>query len=96
MSNSVSEANVIGEEKWNMPWWATLTQGLFSVIIGLMLLTNPGATILVIVQFIGIYWLVTGVFSIAGIFIDRSLWGWKLLSGIIGTFAGLTVIQHPI
>jgi len=96
MSNAVSGTNGIVEEEWNIPWWATLTQGLFSVIIGLMLLTNPGATILVIVQFIGIYWLVTGVFSIAGIFIDRSLWGWKLLSGIIGTLAGLTVIQHPI
>lgn len=61
-----------------------------------MLLTAPGATLLVIVQFIGIYWLVTGVVSIAGIFIDHSLWGFKLLSGIIGIFAGLAVIQHPI
>ncbi len=96
MSNAISETNGMVEEQWNMPWWATLTQGLFSVIIGLMLLTNPGATLMVIVQFIGIFWLVTGVFSIAGVFIDRSLWGLKLLSGIIGIFAGLTVIQHPI
>jgi len=96
MSNAVSEASVTGEENWYMPWWAILTQGLFSVIIGLMLLTAPGATLLVIVQFIGIYWLVTGVFSVAGIFIDHSFWGLKLLSGIIGIFAGLAVIQHPI
>ncbi len=95
------EANVVEQDsltagKWNMPWWATLVQGIFSVIIGLLLLTNPVATTLAIVQVIGIYWLVTGVFSITGIFINRSLWGWKLLSGLIGIFAGLTVIQHPI
>jgi uncharacterized membrane protein HdeD (DUF308 family) len=96
MSNAVSATTNISGDQWNVPWWATLVQGLFSIIIGLLLLTNPAATTLVIVQFIGIYWLVTGVFSITGIFIDRSLWGWKLLSGVIGIFAGLTVIQHPI
>ena len=96
MSTAVAETNNIVEDKWVIPWWAILVQGLFSVIIGLMLLTNPAATTLVIVQFIGIYWLVTGVFSIAGIFIDRSHWGLKLLSGAIGIFAGLAVVQHPI
>ncbi len=96
MSNVVSETANTSGDQWNIPWWATLVQGLFSVIIGLLLLTNPAATTLVIVQFIGIYWLVTGVFSITAIFVDRSLWGWKLLAGLIGIFAGLTVIQHPI
>ena len=96
MSVAVSEAGGVVVEKWNIPWWATLMQGLFSVIIGLLLLTNPAATTIFIVQFIGIYWLVTGVFSIAGIFIDRSYWGWKLLSGAIGIFAGLAVVQHPL
>lgn len=96
MSNVVSETANTAGEKWYIPWWAILVQGLFSILIGLLLLTNPLATTLVIVQFIGLYWLVTGVFSITSIFIDRSLWGWKLLSGAIGIFAGLTVIQHPI
>lgn len=96
MSNAVAETSSAVEEKWFMPWWATLVQGLFSIIIGILLLSNPAATTIAIVQFIGIYWLVTGVFSITGIFIDRSLWGLKLLSGIIGIFAGLAVMQHPL
>ena len=96
MSVTVSETEGAAVEKWVIPWWATLVQGLFSVIIGLLLLTNPAATTIFIVQFIGIYWLVTGVFSITGIFIDRSYWGWKLLSGAIGIFAGLAVVQHPL
>ncbi len=87
MSNVVSETANTSGEKWYTPWWAILVQGIFSVIIGLLLLTNPAATTLVIVQVIGIYWLVSGVFSITGIFIDRSLWGWKLIAGLIGIFA---------
>jgi uncharacterized membrane protein HdeD (DUF308 family) len=96
MSNVDSKTVTTSGGQWNIPWWATLVQGLFSIIIGVLLLTNPLATTMVIVQFIGIYWLVTGIFSITGIFIDRSLWGWKLLGGVIGIYAGLLVIQHPI
>jgi len=79
-----------------IPWWAILIEGIFSLIVGILLLTDPLATTLVIVQFLGILWLVTGVMSIVGIFMDKSMWGWKLVSGIIGIFAGLAVMQHPI
>jgi len=48
------------------------------------------------VQFIGIYWLVSGIFSLVGIFMDRSMWGWKLFAGIIGILAGLTIMRHPL
>ncbi len=78
------------------PRWARLIQGVISLIIGFLLLTNPMATTIVIVQFIGIYWLITGVFSLVAIFMDRSLWGWKLFSGIIGIMAGLAVMNHPL
>ena len=78
------------------PWWVILIDGIFSLIIGLLLLTNPLATTLVIVQFIGIFWLVTGVMTIIGIFMDRSMWGWKLVSGVIGIIAGFAVIGHPL
>jgi uncharacterized membrane protein HdeD (DUF308 family) len=51
---------------------------------------------LFILQLVGLYWLVSGIFSIVGLFIDRSFWGWKLFSGILGILAGLVVIQHPL
>lgn len=79
-----------------LPRWVSLIQGVFSLIIGLLLLTNPTATTIVIVQFVGIYWLVSGVFSLLGIFMDRSMWGWKLVSGILGILAGLAVMNHPL
>ena len=78
------------------PWWAVLLQGIFSILIGILLLVYPGATTLVIVQFIGIYWLVSGIFSLVGIFMDNSMWGWKLFAGIVGILAGISIMQHPL
>ena len=91
----MTTANAI-EEPVSFPWWAVLVQGIFSIIIGLLLLAYPGATTLVIVQFIGVYWLVTGMFSLVSIFTDRSMWGWKLFAGVIGIMAGLSIMRHPL
>lgn len=84
------------EKRAGFPWWSSLIQGISSLLIGILLITNTGATTLVIVQFVGIYWLISGIFSIVGIFIDKSLWGWKLFSGIIGIMAGISIMQHPL
>ena len=91
----MTTANAI-KEPVSFPWWAVLVQGIFSIIIGLLLLAYPGATTLVIVQFIGVYWLVTGMFSLVSIFMDRSMWGWKLFAGVIGIMAGLSIMRHPL
>jgi uncharacterized membrane protein HdeD (DUF308 family) len=48
------------------------------------------------VQFLGVYWLITGVFSIVSIIIDRSNWVWKLFSGILGIAAGVFIALLPL
>jgi uncharacterized membrane protein HdeD (DUF308 family) len=73
-----------------------LLEGIAAVIIGLFLLTAPGATLLALVQVMGFFWLIGGIFRIVSIFIDGSLWGWKLFSGILGILAGIVVLQHPV
>jgi uncharacterized membrane protein HdeD (DUF308 family) len=62
----------------NTPWWLVLLEGIAAIILGILLLTAPQATLFVLVQLLGIYWLVKGIFQIANIFIDSSRWGWKL------------------
>jgi uncharacterized membrane protein HdeD (DUF308 family) len=79
-----------------VPWWLVLIEGIFAVILGLLLFSYPGATTAVMVQFLGIYWLVAGMFRIISIFIDSSMWGWKLFAGILGVVAGLLILQHPL
>lgn len=78
------------------PWWLILLEGIAAVIIGIFLLISPGMTTLVLVQFLGFYWLFSGVLSLVGLFVDRTSWGWKLCAGILGIIAGLIVIRHPL
>jgi uncharacterized membrane protein HdeD (DUF308 family) len=78
------------------PWWLVLLQGIFAVMLGLLLLSSPAITTLVLIQFIGIYWLISGVFHLVGIFLDHTDWGWKLFAGVLGVIAGLLVIQNPL
>jgi uncharacterized membrane protein HdeD (DUF308 family) len=78
-------------------WWVFLLQGLAAIVFGLLLFTNPGATLLSVVTFLGFYWLAIGIMEIVRIFTDRSVpWLWSLLSGVLGIFAGLLVLRHPV
>jgi uncharacterized membrane protein HdeD (DUF308 family) len=79
-----------------IPWWLVLLEGIAAVIVGLFLLTSPGTTLFVLVQVLGIFWLVGGIFRIISIFLDSYLWGWKLVGGILGILAGILILQHPL
>ena len=83
------------EEK-GFPWWLVLLEGIVAAILGLFLLTAPGATLFVLIQVLGIFWLVGGLFRIVSIFLESSLWGWKLVGGVLGILAGIVVMQHPL
>jgi uncharacterized membrane protein HdeD (DUF308 family) len=78
-------------------WWLFLLQGIAAIILGLMLITAPGATLVVMVTFLGFYWLIEGVLAIVHIFVDRTIpWIWSLLIGIVGIAAGILVVRHPL
>ena len=78
-------------------WWLFLLQGIAGIILGLMLITAPGTTLIAMVTFLGFYWLITGVLSLVQMFVDRSIpWIWSLLSGILGIAAGILVLRHPL
>lgn len=79
-----------------VPWWLVLIQGIAALILGILLLINPGTSSVIIVQVMGIYWLISGIFGIISIFIDSHMWGWKLFAGIVGILAGILILQHPL
>jgi uncharacterized membrane protein HdeD (DUF308 family) len=78
------------------PWWVTLITGIAAIIVGILILTTPVKSTVVIVQFLGIYWLVSGIMSIVAMFVDHTAWGWKLFIGILGIIAGILIIQSPL
>lgn len=76
-------------------WWVIVT-GIASVLLGFLLLSQTAATLAVVVTFIGAYWLVGGIATLASLFVDREQWGWKLFGGAVGILAGLTVLGQPL
>lgn len=82
------------------PWWLTLIAGISALIIGAILLWAPAKTKVdtyqVLVAILGVYWLVEGIFEIISIFIDHSMWAWKLFLGIISVAAGAYILAYPV
>lgn len=87
---------VVRAETPGLPWWIVLIQGIAALIIGILLLVNPAATTVLLIQFLGAYWLVSGIFTLIGLFMDRSRWIWKLLSGVLGIVAGIVILANPL
>ena len=79
-----------------MPWWIPLIEGIALLIVGILLLTSPIETTLRLTRILGLFWFVGGIFEIVSIFIDRSAWGWKLIGGIIGLWAGYYLVMTPV
>ena len=78
-------------------WWVFLLQGFAGIIIGLMLITEPGATLVALTTVLGFYWLIAGVLALVQVFVDRATpWIWSLLAGLVGILAGLFVLRHPL
>lgn len=84
----------------SVPWWLVLLQACFAVFIGLLLVgagdieTAQGT--MLVVRILGWYWFFVGILDIVFIFVDHTMWGWKLFSGGLGIIAGLYIIEHPI
>jgi uncharacterized membrane protein HdeD (DUF308 family) len=80
------------------PWWIMLITGVATVVLGIFLIFAPAETVVALVQILGIYWLITGVFSLVSLIVDvdRSHWVWKLFGGILGIVVGLFLLLLPL
>ena len=78
-------------------WGLLLIEGIVILVLGLVLFLAPAMMLFVLIQLLAIYyWLVTGILSIASIFVDSRMWFLKLLVGLLGIAAGIIVNQHPM
>jgi uncharacterized membrane protein HdeD (DUF308 family) len=82
------------------PWWLTLISGILAIVVGALLLwgnlVTQVKTYFLLVEVLGIWWLVDGIFDIVHMFTDHRQWGWKLFIGIVSIIAGGYIIMHPI
>ena len=77
------------------PWWLVLIEGVAAIIIGVLLFLAPQATLELVIQLFGLFWLVDGVLRLASAFTDPVDRGLKIAVGAAGVFAGILVVRHP-
>jgi len=73
-----------------------LVEGIVVALLGLLLLMAPVASLVFLMELLGLYLSMAGIFRIIGIFLDSSSWGWKLGAGILCLVAGLAVLSNPL
>lgn len=78
-------------------WWMLLLEGLLQLILGLLLLVSTDMTVFILIQILGIYWLIRGLIMIVQMFAEREKnRGWLLLGGILGIMSGIIVLRYPV
>jgi uncharacterized membrane protein HdeD (DUF308 family) len=78
------------------PWWLILMGGVLNVVVGFLLLTAPVKTVFLLVATLGMYWIVGGIFTLVGMFVDHTAWGWKLFTGLLSIIAGTAILRYPL
>lgn len=81
----------------NRIWWILLIDGIATLILGFLLLTNPAASAVALTVVLGIWLLIQGVMAFVHVFVENHrAWYWDVLWGIIGVGAGLIVLGNPL
>jgi uncharacterized membrane protein HdeD (DUF308 family) len=100
MGNIMTETTDIPEGMicWTslLPWWLVLLWGILSLIIGFMFLTTPGITTLLLITFLGAYWLVGGFFTLGSLVVDKTNMGLKIFLSVVNILAGLVILLYPL
>jgi uncharacterized membrane protein HdeD (DUF308 family) len=71
----------------------TLLAGIFYVVVGGMLLSQPVAGEIALTLVVGAFFLASGIFrSVAAMTLKMNHWGWVLLNGVVTALLGLLVL----
>jgi uncharacterized membrane protein HdeD (DUF308 family) len=98
MRHAAGEKSVF-EKFCSAVWWIVLLRGIFAVVLGVLLVTRPQATLMVMLMFLGAYWLIDGIFTLVGAVRGRRSypnWGWSIFTGIMSMLAGLIIFGRPL
>lgn len=79
-------------------WWIPLVQGIAALIVGFLLFGQPVKTLLVLMTWMGAYWLVDGIFNLVRAMLGPPREGrlWPAIVGLLGIFGGLYVLAYPM
>lgn len=74
----------------------TLLRGVVAIFLGAALLFQPNKALPILANFMGVYWLVSGVISVRWSASGSRARGLALAAGVTGLFAGLVVLSRNL
>lgn len=81
-------------------WGWVLTYGVLTLIVGILVLAWPGATLLVIAVLFGVHLIIEGIFRFGAAFaVDEAGGGTRLLLALLGVLSvaiGLWAVRHAL
>lgn len=94
----VNKTEQVANEALALLWWMPLTRGVLLVLFGILMFIQPAATLLNLLWFMGIYWIVDGIFSlIEGVRGHAEKSRIQLfVIGIVSIFAGIFILGNPL
>jgi uncharacterized membrane protein HdeD (DUF308 family) len=80
-------------------WWYPVVRGLIAVVLGIVVMANPSASVLFLVRVVGIFVVIDGIVGIVDGFRLRSVpdggSGWRLTLGVLGVLGGAVLLFWP-
>ena len=79
-------------------WWALVLRGVLAILFGILAFLNPGAAMLTLVLWLGIFLLIDGILALVSAFAN-----WKttedkwmiVLEGALTLFLGILIVMAP-
>jgi uncharacterized membrane protein HdeD (DUF308 family) len=80
-------------------WWIPLAEGIAAILLGVLLITRPGPTLVFLTIMLGAYWLVGGIAEAIGAVVRRESdrhWVFALVSSLLSIVVGLLLLARPM
>jgi uncharacterized membrane protein HdeD (DUF308 family) len=81
---SLTSQEVVMRDSGLFPWWSLVALGTLSVLVGVVALAWPDATLRVLAWLAGVWVVISGLVRIFGAFVTGRGVGRQVLSGIVG------------
>jgi uncharacterized membrane protein HdeD (DUF308 family) len=79
-------------------WKLIISKAIILIIVGLVLLIFPTATLTTLIFIMGLYWLIDGIVSTYNALKIRKInpnWKWEISIGLLSIIAGIVVLLKP-
>ena len=87
------------EKKISSDWYMVLIKGIIMIALAVLLLSSPAGALVAFGLYIGIGFLLTGVFVIYRGFLLKKAgnnWGWTVFEGFLDLFLGYIMLANPL